>query len=59
MKLRSIANSGEVSVPVAGSPPWNELTKPCPLYPETGIWLGIVPRDGPGPKASPVAFHWP
>ena len=59
MNLRSILNSGDVSVPVVPSPPWNELTNPFPRKPSTAIWFGRVPRAGPGPKASPVTLHAP
>ena len=37
----------------------NELTRPFPRKPSTGIWLGRVPCAGPGPNASPVTFHAP
>ena len=59
MNLRSIVNSGEVSVPVVPSPWKNEFTSPWPRNPSTCIWPGKVPRAGPGPKASPVVFHAP
>ena len=35
------------------------LTRPLPRKPLTCIWRGRVPRAGPGPKASPVAFQSP
>ena len=43
MNFRSILNAGEVSVPVAGSPPWKEFTKPWPWKPSTCIWPGSAP----------------
>jgi hypothetical protein len=59
MSLRWILNGGEVSVPVLWSPPKKLLTKPLPRKPLTGIWLGSVPRAGPGPNAVPVGFQSP
>ena len=59
MNLRSILNAGEVSVPVAPSPPKKELTSPFPSKPSTVICPGNVPFAGPVPKAVPSAVHAP
>ena len=59
MRLRWMVNGGEVRVPVVRSPLKKEFTNPLPRKPLTCIWRGRVPRAGPGPNASPVAFQSP
>ncbi len=55
--FRSILNAGEVSVPVAASPPAKLFTSPLPRNPITAIWFGSVPFAGPFPNAVPVVFQ--
>ena len=59
MYLRSILNSGEVSVPVVRSPSKKLFTSPWPRYPVTSIWSRSLPFAGPLPNACPVATHCP
>ena len=59
MNFRSILKAGEVSRPVALSPPRKVFTNPLPRYPETSICPPSLPCAGPLPKAAPLAFHAP
>ena len=51
--FRSIANAGDVSVPVDASPPKKELTSPLPSNPSTAICPGSVPRPAPDRRPCP------